>query len=276
MKKPDWLKIPYYYNESSNKMKDLLVELGLNTVCVEANCPNCSECFSNSTATFMIMGTNCTRSCSFCNVRSGEPNAIDINEPERVAKAVRRLSLRYVVITSVTRDDLPDGGAEHFADVIREVKAASPQTRIEVLIPDLQDITVIADESPAVISHNIETVKSLYNDVRPQASYEHSLNVIKSIKHINPLIRAKSGLMLGMGETFDEVLEVFDDLLEAGCDILTIGQYLAPSKQHYPVIEYIHPHKFDKYHEIAKQKGFAFVAAAPLVRSSYNAEKALI
>ena len=275
MKKPEWLRIPYIDNENTRYVTELLSELGLNTVCIEANCPNCSECFSNKTATFMILGTVCTRNCAFCNVSSGIPSQVDSDEPRRIAHAVEKLSLKYAVITSVTRDDLSDGGASHFSEVIKAIKETSPDTLVEVLIPDLKDIKVIAAQSPAVISHNIETVKSLYPSVRPEADYITSLNVIGSIKRFNPGICAKSGLMLGFGETKDEILETFSDLLDAGCELLTIGQYLPPGKNNYPVHEYIKPQLFSEYREIALQMGFKHVASAPLVRSSYKAENFL-
>ena len=270
-KKPDWLRIPYIDSEKYSHISDMLKELNLNTVCIEANCPNQSECFSNKTATFMILGNICTRNCTFCNVNSGNPFPVDSDEPRRVAQAIKRLNLKYAVITSVTRDDLPDGGASHFSDVITATAKTSPETLIEVLIPDLKDTKIITEQSPAVISHNIETVKSLYPTVRPEADYTHSLNVLGNIKKQNPAIYSKSGLMLGLGETHDEILKTFNDLLNVGCELLTIGQYLTPSKYNYPVHEYIKPHVFAEYKEIALEKGFKNVASAPLVRSSYNA-----
>ena len=274
-KKPNWLRVPYYNNENSTFVTQLLKELDINTVCFEADCPNRAECFSNRIATFMILGTKCTRKCRFCNVSHRIPLPVDNNEPAKIAAAVERLGLKYVVITSVTRDDLPDGGAGHFADVIREIYKTVPETVVEALIPDLTDLKKITDESPAVISHNIETVESLYSSVRPDANYKHSLNVLRQIKQTDPEIRTKSGIMLGLGETRAEVIKTFDDLLETGCEFLTIGQYLRPSKNHYPVNEYIEPEVFKEYDEIAKKKGFRYVASAPFVRSSYNADKAL-
>ena len=275
MKKPDWLRVPYFDDQGSAFITDLLVELNLNTVCIEASCPNRAECFSKKTATFMILGTNCTRNCSFCNVSFGSPEPVDKNEPIRVAEAIKKLGLRYAVITSVTRDDLTDAGALHFSNVIRAVKEKSPETVIEVLIPDLAELKLVTDASPAVISHNIETVESLYPKVRQDADYYRSLSVLRRIKELKPEIRLKSGMMLGLGETRDEVLKTFDDLLEAGCEFITIGQYLSPSKNHFPVQEYIEPAIFTEYEKIAKKKGFCYVASAPFVRSSYNAEKAL-
>jgi len=275
-KKPDWLRIPYFDSNSSEEVLKLLKELKLNTVCIEADCPNRAECFSNKTATFMILGVNCTRKCTFCNVSFGEPESVDTEEPRKIANAVQRLSLRYVVITSVTRDDLSDGGASHFSSVLREVKIKNPTTAVEVLIPDLKSLDVIINESPAVIGHNIETVESLYKDVRPGADYARSLGVLKSVKQINPRIRTKSGIMLGLGESRNEILKVFDDLLDTGCDFLTIGQYLSPTKNHYQVKEYIQPRFFSEYKEIALEKGFRYVASGPFVRSSFKAGSALI
>ena len=273
--KPNWLRVPYFNNESSSFIQELLNELDLNTVCDEAHCPNRLECFSNKTATFMILGTNCTRKCTFCNINHDIPQPVDENEPTRIAEAVRRLDLKYVVITSVTRDDLPDGGSEHFSKVIRTIRNTSPETVIEVLIPDLTELKIITDQSPAVIGHNIETVASLYDYVRPEADYLRSLGVIIAIKQLDSNIRTKSGIMLGLGETNEEILQTFDDLLAAGCEFLTIGQYLSPSKAHYPVFEYIEPEVFMEYGKIAKEKGFYYVASSPFVRSSYKAADAL-
>ena len=274
-KKPEWLRIPYSDNINNEMMADLLKELQLNTVCVEACCPNCSECFSKKTATFMILGTVCTRNCAFCNVGYGKPEPVDRDEPARIAVAVKKLALKYVVITSVSRDDLQDGGAAHFAAVIKAIRKKQPDIYIEVLIPDISDLKTITDESPAVISHNIETVKSLYKNIRSDADYYRSLDVLKNAKKLNPDIYTKSGIMLGLGETREEVIEAFYDLFEAGCDYLTIGQYLQPGSTHYPVCEYIEPAVFAEYRETALKIGFRHVASAPLVRSSYNAFEAI-
>ncbi len=277
--KPQWLRVHAADTPNRTMVEELLRGLNLNTVCREANCPNYSECFSKKTATFIIAGTNCTRDCRFCDVCHGEPHPLDPSEPENIAKAVSKLGLRYVVITSVTRDDLTEGGAEHFANVIRAIRKASPETAVEALIPDFQGdvaaLNIVTDASPAVISHNMETVRSLYPDVRPQAGYERSLDVIKRIRLLNPDIRSKSGIMVGLGETKEQVLTLFDDLCVAGCEFLTIGQYLAPSKAHFPVQAYIEPSQFDEYKIAAERKGFKFVASAPLVRSSYHAGEAL-
>ena len=278
-RKPDWLRIRYTENPNQRAVEKILRRLNLNTVCKEAICPNYRECFSRNTATFMIMGTICTRGCQFCNVRNGRPAHLDPGEPANVALAVKELGLKYVVVTSVTRDDLPDGGAAHFAQTIQEIKIAVPATNIEVLVPDFKGdidaLRIVANASPTVISHNMETVKPLYKAVRPQADYKRSLDLIKNIKRLDPGIRSKSGIMVGFGETKEQVCTLFDDLRVAGCEFLTIGQYLAPSKQHYPVKEYIEPYRFDEYGAAARQKGFVFVASAPLVRSSFHADEAL-
>jgi len=278
--KPEWLHIRHSNSQDREAVEELLKNLNLNTVCREANCPNAYECFTRKTATFMILGTNCTRICPFCNVSNGEPLQIDLNEPRNIAEAVKTLGLKYVVVTSVTRDDLPDGGAEHFAKVILEIKKTTKDVAVEVLIPDFMgdndSLKTVVRAFPNVISHNVETVKSLYPEVRPQASYERTLKVLRNIREFGEgKIHSKSGVMLGMGETEAELYMLFDDLLENGCEFLTIGQYLAPSKRHFPVHDYIEPEKFEKYGEIARQKGFAFVSSAPLVRSSYHADEAL-
>ena len=279
LKKPDWLKISYRPSPHLTEMETLLESLQLNTVCREANCPNYVECFSKKTATFMILGTSCTRSCGFCNVKYGAPSAVDSHEPQRIAEAVKILGLQYVVITSVTRDDLPDGGASQFAAVIRALKLEAPKTAIEVLIPDFKgsiaSLKLITDEAPAVVSHNMETVASLYEKVRPQADYRQSLDVLRAIKRLNPAVHSKTGIMLGLGETEEEVYTLLNDLCAVGCEFLTIGQYLAPSKAHYPVQAYIEPKQFERYGNVAREMGIAFVTSAPLVRSSYHAGAAL-
>ena len=278
-RKPEWLRIRSVSNSNQDDVANILRNLNLNTVCKEANCPNSMECFSRKTATFMILGTACTRDCRFCNVRYEEPLPIDPSEPERIANAVKKLDMRYIVITSVTRDDLPDGGAGHFANVVKAIGKINPNTKIEVLIPDFQGcidaLKVVADCSPDVISHNMETIKALYSQVRPQAEYKRSLELLRNIKCLNSNIHSKSGIMLGLGETAEQVYELFDDLREVGCEFLTIGQYLAPTAKHFPIYEYIEPHRFDEYGEIARGKGFLFVTSAPLVRSSYHADEAL-
>ena len=278
-RKPDWLRIPVRGGRDLNKVKALLKSLHLNTVCVEANCPNRMECFASRTATFMILGSVCTRNCRFCNVSPGTPEPVDLEEPVRLARAARELGLRHVVVTSVTRDDLPDGGAGHFAAVIRELRTRLPEASIEVLIPDFQGdpdaLATVIEAGPEVINHNVETVPRLYSRVRPQADYRRSLELLKRAADCGRPMAVKTGLMLGLGETREEVLELFDDLRRAGCDFLTIGQYLAPSSDHYPVAEYVKPEVFDDYRKEAEQRGFRHVASAPFVRSSYKAAEAL-
>lgn len=277
--KPEWLKRTYKEDPNLKYVREMLSTLNLNTICDQAMCPNFVDCFSKKTATFMILGVNCTRNCRFCNVTNSDPQNIDANEPMRIAEAVSRLELKYVVVTSVTRDDLPDGGAAHFAATIRAIHELNPNTAIEVLIPDLlgnkNALKLVTDANPEVISHNMETVKALYEQVRPQAIYERSLDVLKAIKELAPHIHSKTGIMLGLGENTEQVYQVMDDLRAVGCEFLTIGQYLAPSSAHYPIQEYITPEQFDHYGEVAKEKGFDFVASAPFVRSSYNAAEAL-
>jgi lipoic acid synthetase len=279
VKKPEWLRKPSIVDPNQELVAGLLKELNLNTVCHEACCPNHAECFAKKTATFMILGTRCTRDCRFCSVSHAAPQPADPEEPERIARAAARLGLRYVVVTSVTRDDLPDGGAAHFAEVIQRIRALNPETAVETLIPDFQGnreaLETVAAANPAVISHNMETVSALYPAVRPQAVYQRSLALLAGIRRANPAVHSKTGVMLGLGETRAQVLALFDDLRQAGCEFLTIGQYLAPSRKHHPVIEYIPPDQFAEYGEIARNAGFAFVASAPFVRSSYHASEAL-
>ena len=279
MPKPEWLRVRFSETPNREIVEQTLRRLNLNTVCREANCPNYSECFSRKTATFMILGTNCTRRCRFCNVHNGQPQHPDPEEPKNIALAVKELELKYVVITSVTRDDLPDGGAGHFSKTISEIRQTAPGVAIETLIPDfmgnIRSIETVAKASPTVISHNMETIKSLYSKVRPKTEYNRSLKVLQSIKLLNRRVHSKSGIMLGFGETKEQVYELFEDLLNVGCEFLTIGQYLAPSKKHFPVQEYVEPSRFDEYRALAKAMGFDFVASAPLVRSSYNAGEAL-
>ena len=273
--KPEWLKRPWKKTEETQELEGLIDELGLNTVCREASCPNYSECFERGTATFMILGAVCTRNCGFCGVTHSAPELVDPNEPERVAEAVKKLNLDYVVITSVTRDDLDDGGAEHFAKTVRAIREKSPKTKIETLIPDFagseEALAIVIEAAPDVISHNMETVKTLYDKVRPEADYQRSLEVIKRIAQSEGEIKAKSGIMVGVGETNEQVLELMDDLRKVDCNILTIGQYLRPSKENIPVEKYIEPETFDHWAEEAREKGFEFVASAPFVRSSYHA-----
>ncbi len=277
--KPEWLKIKSFKSENRENVEKLLARLSLHTVCEEASCPNLMECFNRKTATFMILGRICTRNCTFCDVVRGCPSDLDIDEPKRVALACKELDLRHVVITSVTRDDLPDGGAAHFAKTITAIRQINPDLYIEVLIPDFQGdslaLEVVLNASPDILNHNLETVKHLYSEVRPMAGYERSLLLLENSKRINSSVFTKSGIMVGLGERPDEVLELFRHLREVDCDFLTVGQYLAPSKKHHPVIEYVHPDIFEFYKTKALEAGFKYVASAPLVRSSYLADKAL-
>jgi len=257
--------------------KRLLRKHGLSSVCEEARCPNQEYCFAKPTATFMILGSVCTRNCAFCAVTSGTPVDVDATVTEQIVDAVREMCLRYVVITSVTRDDLHDGGASHFADVIRALKIGLPKVGVEVLTPDFKGdreaLKIVIDAGPDLFNHNMETVRRLYQTIRPQADYERSLEVLRAAKEINPGIRTKSGFMLGLGETSGEVEGLLGDLISVGCDALTIGQYLRPSKKNHPVVEYIIPRAFDELKDKAVQLGFTSVASGPLVRSSMNAEE---
>lgn len=279
-RKPAWLRIEKRRGENLNYVTNLLEKYSLNTVCDGANCPNRAECFSKKTATFMIMGSECSRNCRFCDVKmSKNLLPLDPNEPENLAKATIELGLKHVVVTSVTRDDLPDGGAEHFAKTIRAIRAKDKSIIIEVLISDLQGdkdaLKIVVDAEPDIINHNVETVPSLYTKVRPMAIYQRSLDVLANVKEMNPKIFTKSGIMLGLGEEYEQVMEVFKDLREIDCDFLTVGQYLPPSTSHVELKEYIHPDLFEKYRVDAMELGFKFVASSPLVRSSYKASDML-
>ncbi|MGB7606531.1 MAG: lipoyl synthase [Lutisporaceae bacterium] len=279
-KKPDWLKIKTSSSLDMQNVVSMLQKLNLHTVCEEANCPNLMECFGKKTATFMILGRECTRNCTFCTVSKNAPETLDTQEPFHVAEAVKLLGLKYVVITSVTRDDLPDGGASHFAKVIEAVKDASANTDVEVLIPDFQGdrdaLYKVVKAKPKVINHNIETIKRLYPQVRPMANYDRTLELLKRVKEMDPYIYSKSGFMVGLGETQEEVITLLSHLHKFRCDIVTIGQYLAPSKKHHPVIEYVSPEVFEKYKKKAEEMGFLYVASSPLVRSSYHAGEAFV
>ena len=274
-RKPEWLQKRVNPGEQAG-MRALLGELRLNTVCQQALCPNISECFRCGQATFLILGKNCTRQCSFCNVDKAAPQPVDRDEPLRVAEAVARLKLNHVVITSPTRDDLPDGGASLHAATVAAVRAAAPGTRIEPLIPDFQgnrqDVATVMAAGPDIIAHNVETVPRLYH-IRSGADYGRSLEVVRLCAELAPSIPVKSGIMLGMGETWDEVVQVLGDLRAVGCVYLSIGQYLAPSRRHYPVQEYIRPELFERLRETALAMGFAHVESGPYVRSSYHAEQ---
>jgi lipoate synthase len=276
-KKPEWLKVKIQNPKNLSHVNTLIQSLNLNTVCHGANCPNRLECFSKSTATFMILGSICSRHCRFCNIESGKLLPPDIGEPYRVATAVKELGLKHAVITSVTRDDLEDGGALMFAQTITAIREASPDTTIEVLIPDFKGsfdaLKSVMDAKPHIINHNVETVSRLYADIRPEADYRQSLELLASVKAYDEGIFSKSGFMLGLGEEEEEVLKLIEDLRAVSVDILTIGQYLPPSDAHAPLISYITPEKFTEYGKYAQSIGISSVASSPLVRSSYNAKE---
>lgn len=274
-RKPEWLKIKLPRGFKTSQVVGLLNEHGLHTICSSGMCPNRAECWGAGTATFMIGGNVCTRSCKFCNVATGRPSALDKQEIADIVKSVKELKLKHVVITSVDRDDLPDYGAQHWVDMITALKQECPGVTMEVLIPDFQGhlelVDKVIDAGPEVISHNLETVRRLTPDVRCYATYDTSLAVIGHIAKRG--VRSKSGIMLGLGETREEILDTMDDLLAVGCEVMTIGQYLQPSAQHYEVKDYVHPDTFAEYGRIGKQKGFRHIESSPMVRSSYHAEK---
>ena len=275
-KKPDWIRTKISNSQVFFKTKEIVNNNNLTTVCQEANCPNITECWSKKHATFMIMGDTCTRACAFCDVKTGKPSALDPMEPFRVSKAVHELELNHVVITSVDRDDLEDGGASHFKDVIAEVKKNNRKTTVEVLTPDFlkkgNSYEKVLEAQPDVFNHNIETVPSLYLKVRPGSRYFTSVELLKSVKIKKPNIFTKSGIMLGLGEKKDEVMQVMDDLRMAEVDFLTIGQYLQPTTKHFPLDRYVHPDEFQELKNIAISKGFLLVSSTPLTRSSYHAD----
>jgi lipoic acid synthetase len=278
LKKPDWIRVRLSDGKRFQEMKHILREQQLHTVCEEASCPNIGECFGKGTATFMILGDLCTRRCPFCDVAHGRPLPPDAEEPLHLAETIAALKLRYVVITSVDRDDLRDGGAQHFKDCIRAVRTRSPQTRIEVLVPDFRGrlevaLEVISESPPDVMNHNLETVPRLYKQARPGSDYRHSLRLLKDFKARHPEIPTKSGLMVGLGESDEEIAEVMRDLRAHDVDMLTIGQYLQPSAHHLPVLRYVAPEVFDDYARTAKALGFMHAACGPLVRSSYHADQ---
>ena len=276
-RKPEWLRVKIQGGQDSQKVKTLLSDLNLNTVCLQANCPNQMECYNRKTATFMILGRNCTRNCTFCNVQKQSPDLIDISEPQKIGLAVKALALKHAVITSVTRDDLPDGGAKHFAEVVKEIRESAPGVTIELLISDLSgnwdSLKIIMESKPDIINHNIETVPTLYSKVRPMANYKRSLELLEMAKKLMPEIRTKSGIMLGLGETNEQLISSFQDLLDHKCEILTLGQYLPPSSEHIEVKKYIHPEVFQELKNIAMKMGFKNVASSPLTRSSYHADE---
>lgn len=273
--KPDWLRVKLPIGQEYSKVREIVDKHKLHTICQSGNCPNMGECWGAGTATFMILGNICTRSCGFCNVATGRPKAVDIKEPERVAESVKLMNVKHCVITSVDRDDLKDGGSIIWVETINAIRRVSPQTKFETLIPDFQgkweNLQRIIDVKPDIVSHNLETVRRLTKQVRIQAKYDRSLEVLKRLKDAG--LKTKSGVMLGLGETEQEILETMDDLRAVGCDVLTLGQYLQPTPKHLPVVEFIRPEIFAKYKEIGLSKGFRFVESGPLVRSSYHAEK---
>ncbi len=274
--KPEWIKVKIP-TDRIKAVKNTLRDNRVITVCEEAMCPNLSNCWAKSHATFMILGDTCTRSCSFCNISTGKPNSLDIFEPIRVANSVKKLNLNHVVITSVDRDDLEDGGAKHFLNTINQIKFKCPDTTIEVLTPDFRNkknsIELLAKCPIDVFNHNLETVKSLYRNVRPGADYDHSLNILKKIKNLNSKLFTKSGIMIGLGEKFSEIMNLMDDLRDHDVDFITIGQYLRPTKNHHPVIKYHSLDYFTKLHEEAIKKGFKIASSSPFTRSSFHAEE---
>ena len=278
--KPNWIRVKAPAGSVYKETYDIVKKYNLNTVCEEAACPNIGECWSKKHATFMILGSVCTRACAFCNIKTGMPDKLDPHEPEKIADAISKLQLKHVVITSVDRDDLPDGGAEHFAKCIRAIRASSNNITIEVLTPDFlrkeNAMDLIVAAKPDVYNHNIETVPNLYNKIRPGARYFNSLNLLHRVKKLSPQIFTKSGLMVGLGESTDDILQVMDDLRAANVDFLTIGQYLQPTPKHANVERYVEPDEFKYYEEMANIKGFLMVSASPLTRSSYHADEDFI
>jgi|TARA_B100001142_G_scaffold58311_1_gene57056 lipoic acid synthetase len=277
IKKPDWLRVRVSGSEKFLKTKKILSDSKIVTVCEEANCPNISECWQKNHATFMIMGDTCTRACAFCNVKTGLPDKLDVFEPYKISQAVKKMDLSHVVITSVDRDDLDDGGAEHFAKTINAIRKISPETTIEILTPDFlkkeNALGILLKDCPDVFNHNLETVPRLYLSIRPGARYFNSLRLLNEVKDKNPNIFTKSGLMLGLGEEKNEIMQVMDDLRAAKVDFLTLGQYLQPTKKHAPVVKYVTPDEFESYKIIAESKGFLMVSSSPLTRSSHHAEE---
>ena len=277
-RKPAWIRARSAADPAVARLKEVLRDNRLHTVCEEASCPNIGECFAGGTATFMIMGDICTRRCPFCDVAHGRPDPLDTDEPENLARTIQAMKLRYVVVTSVDRDDLRDGGAGHFTRCITAIREHNPSTRIEVLVPDFRGrmdraLEILNSAPPDVFNHNLETVPGLYKKVRPGSDYAWSLNLLKRFKALHPDVPTKSGLMLGVGETIDEVQQVMRDLRAHDCDMLTLGQYLQPSKHHLPLVRYVHPDEFDALGELGYELGFTHVASSPMVRSSYHADQ---
>lgn len=275
-RRPPWIRVKAPSGETYQQVHNLMRSKTLHTVCEEAQCPNIGECWGRGTATFLMMGDTCTRSCGFCDIKTGRPSPLDWAEPNRVAESVRAMGLRHVVITSVNRDERPDGGAPIFAMVIKRIRQLQPGCSIEVLIPDFKGnpdaLKIVMDAQPEILNHNVETVPRLFKKVQPQDNYEWALATLRNAKQMQPLVLTKSGIMVGLGETFDEVVEVMRDLANVGVDILTLGQYLQPSKKHLPVERYYTPAEFDKLKEIGLELGFKWVESGPLVRSSYRAD----
>jgi len=275
LKRPDWIRVKSSFSDGFIETLNVVKSHNVYTVCEEALCPNISECWKNKTATFLIMGDTCTRMCGFCNVKTGCPSKLDKKEPEEVAKSIQDLGIKYAVITCVTRDDLKDGGADHFSKVIHKIKELNPETKVEILISDLQgnenDIRTVVNAKPDVYGHNLEIVKRLHKNVKkPPADYDISINVLKKVKKIDSNMITKTGIMVGVGETKNEVLELIDDVINANVDILTIGQYLSPSTSHYPIVRYVTPEEFEEYKKYGESKGLQMISG-PLVRSSYKA-----
>jgi lipoic acid synthetase len=276
-RRPPWIRVKAPMGDTYEEVRGLMRSKELHTVCEEAMCPNLGECWGSGTATFLMMGDTCTRSCGFCDIKTGRPNPLDWAEPNRIAQSVRAMNLRHVVITSVNRDDRPDGGAPIFAMVIRRIRQLQPGCSIEVLIPDFKGsetaLKIVMDAQPEILNHNVETVKRLFKKVQPQDNYEWALSTLRNAKAMDPLVLTKSGIMVGLGETFDEVVETMQDLANEGVDILTIGQYLQPSKKHLPIERYYTPEEFDELRRIGLEMGFKWVESGPLVRSSYHADQ---
>ena len=277
LRKPEWIRAKIPIGQKFFEIKNILREQKMHTVCEEASCPNIGECFSHGTATFMIMGDICTRRCPFCDVGHGRPNPLDTNEPQYLAESVAKMGLRYVVITSVDRDDLRDGGAQHFADCINAIRNSSPHTKIEILVPDFRGrldlaLDILANNPPDVMNHNLETHPRLYKQARPGADYQHSLNLLKKYKDLMPNIPTKSGIMVGLGETDDEIREIMRDMRAHNVEMITVGQYLQPSKNHLPVLRYVTPAQFKQFEQEAYAMGFTNAAIGAMVRSSYHAD----
>ena len=275
LRKPDWIRVKAPVSKGFRETRQIVRSRNLHTVCEEAACPNIGECWDKKHATMMIMGDTCTRACAFCNVKTGLPSPLDADEPRHVGEAVAEMRLSHVVITSVDRDDLRDGGAQHFADVVKAIKKASPKTTIEILTPDFlrKDgaAEVVIDSKPDVFNHNLETVPRLYLSIRPGARYFHSLRLLEKVKERDPQMFTKSGIMVGLGETREEVMQVMDDMRSAGIDFITIGQYLQPTRKHAPIDRFVHPDEFKAYETLARAKGFLMVSSSPLTRSSHHA-----